>query len=295
MDLAHVWILANLGMPQVPPSVPPRPATEVLVTDQAIRLPNLPSSVERAHAELKAVKPQLLHARQALEQHLKDLRKSLDGKTCPTSIKIPKEGGSDLRFLLSVLKDAPYEALEKSFLKAWDEWHSTLINKGLSAPIERRTIVMEEELEGRPNPSDRRAQAFGNQRIDPFCLQAASRPTLGGGTAIDWEEYARLLDEKLYFRKRVTRAIQIRVVADKAAPDLGRAWAPLTEHLNTCALRLADLELAPPSNEPVEHRLLRLYAKKAFMERMLLAVWLCSVVWAEMTSEALPPLPGVLN
>jgi hypothetical protein len=285
-------ILAALGPPATPAQVKPA-AAEIVVTDRAISLPGLPRSVDQAHAGLKEVKPQLKQARQALEQHLRDLRRTLEGQACPTAIKVPKDGSSDLRFLLSVLNDGPYAAMEESFLKAWDEWHSVLINKGLATPAESRVVTEEVSYERVEGPPDRRAQAFGNQKLDMFCLMSATRPTPGGKEAVDWEEYARLLDQKLFFRKRVTRAIQIRVVADKAAPDLAKSWAPLTDHLNACARRLADLEQAHPSTETAEHRLLRLYANKAFMERMLLAVWFCSVVWAEMTSEALPPLPDL--
>jgi hypothetical protein len=290
MPIPALLVLAALG--QTPNRPPVKPAgAEIVVTDTAIRLPGLPQNVAQAHAGNKEVKPQLLHARQALELHLKELQRTLEGQTCPTSIKIPKDRESDLRFLLSVLKGEAYGSLETNFLKAWDEWHSTLINKGLTTTMESRIAEEEESFEQKPDPRDRRAQAFKNQRVDPFCLLSATRPTVGGGTAVDWEEYGRLLDQKLYFRKRVTRTIQIRVVADKAAPDLAKSWAPLTDHLNECARRLADLEQAHHSAELAEHRILRLYANKAFTERMLLAVWLCSVVWAEMTSEALPPPP----
>lgn len=172
-----------------------------------------------------------------------------------------------------------------------------MINKGIAV----RTDGSNKEASVPAKPDDmpdgdetqiersRKNQVFGHTNLDPFCRLSSTVNRMGGKEGIDWTEYARLLEQKVHHDGRVETARKLTTVANKMAPQLVQAWTPLVDHLNRCASRLAGLERSPSSQEPTDQKLLRLYAKQTFLERVRLANWLCSVIWAEMTSESFPP------
>lgn len=295
MSALALWILLPLGQAQTPPPAKPASA-EVVVSDRPIQIPALPQSVELAHGGHRAIKSQLLQTRKDLEDHLRVLHRTLEGQSCPTTIKVPKNGGGDLRYLLSVLNDVRYQTMEERFLQTWDAWQASLVTKGLATPTESSgqteaaSALPADPTRSRPgvDPHTGTPSDFGSNKLDPFCRLAATRSAPGGKEVVDWEAYARLLEQKEHYVDRVYTAKQIKAVADKMAPDLATAWSPLVEHLNACARKLADLEQLAQGETP-DQRLVRLYAHQAFLERVRLATWLCGVVWAEMTSDSLPP------
>jgi len=90
------------------------------------------------------------------------------------------------------------------------------------------------------------------------------------------------------FREKVQLATAHALTVKRQAPELTELWKPLAEHLNAQAVTLMDYERAPGSSDSPSMKTLRLQAKIHFLERYRQALWICSVVWAQMASAEVP-------
>jgi hypothetical protein len=111
-----------------------------------------------------------------------------------------------------------------------------------------------------------------------------------GRAETDWTSVAAMDNASRAYEDRIVTTQATVATANRHAPSLSKAWAPLADRLNADALHLANLESARKADLDPELQPLRVQARIHFLERFRTALWLSNVVWAQITSNV-PPAP----
>jgi hypothetical protein len=286
-------LFAILSHPGPQPQQPPAPLSkEIIVQSRKGLIPHVPVSVDQAHAEYAKVGPMISHGLQDLESELLQLyagKPQLDA--VPSSIRVHADEIEAAKFFFKMLNDKQYAKLQTEILKVWREWQMLLSETepidGDGAVSSRTETPKNEDLDAKKKLIKEKARLAAMLEMESKSI--VSLATGGFGPEDTTAGYGYKIEMSKQFEARFSIAKQRLIVANMKAPQLAKAWTPFVEHLDACALKMAELDNPSTLFQGEDLRRLHLQAKVRFMERCRSALWFCQLVWARMTTNAVPP------
>lgn len=291
----HPFLLSSLlFLPAAEPPKPPNPPSkEVVIQDRAILIPQVPASVKQANAEYGRIGPMIATGILDLDKELILLLDSDSKlKAIQATIRIRPSEREAAAFFGTILKDDHYVHLLVPAIKAWNEWQSLLLGTGLTTREPQALATPhglsheDAAVQTRLKRQKQMSENYLQEERDLMRIEATD-PISGG---FDPYAFRFLMETTTDHESRVSTSIRLMTVANKKAPQLAQAWNPLVDHLNACAIKLADLDLLASPNPSEGFARLKRLAKIRFLERFRSAMWFSSAVWARMASAA-PPAP----
>jgi hypothetical protein len=280
------FLLVTLLTPPAPPAAPPQ--AQVEVRSRAIRIPYLPAE-ELSHSEFKATSAVLRDAQADVE---KDLRTSLAALALcaplPKPLTVPGAFADTAREFVQIANGREYQAMETTFIQAWDQWQDFLVatklgkgvrEAGKGTPVSAEDRSLKQRMA--TMAGSRKYQEADDWKIAVFFATSG----LGGYD----EESALELMEWLRSRRddRVATQQMQAVVAVKA-PQLAEAWKPMADRLNEDAVRLVNLEATPGLGAAPVLVSLQTQARTRLLDRVRKTLWLCNVILCQQKGEPQP-------
>jgi len=303
-----------------------RPTEQALVeiNARALYLPELPDSTSEAHKHFRETGPLMVQLLEDLELDIQALYASPEIQTpLPPSMPVPPGKAEEVQFLASLLADPTFQELDRHVQEKWTEWQITLVDSGLGSFTKLPVVVAPKPTPSTPDPPEaaqkaRRQEALmahitqlqiaeGLMGLPPNTLRmrelgytmAASQASsmIQGGMAAaesNGNRGASTSEAEAHAFKVGAFVAQIGI-ANRRAPSLAQAWAPLAKHLNQCALRLLDFKSQKLPEDATELRKLRVHAEAAFLERFRYSLWFSQVVYSQMVFSPVPkPLKNLM-
>ena len=266
--------------PSKPPKQPELVVMDVIVQERGIYIPRIPACVEQAHVEYGKIGPMIRNGIQDLETELVQLlARDAEKWTIAVTLRVRSREVEAARFFAKMLNDEHYIQLQASAIKAWDAWQLDVLNFGSVNGYRK------EQVPGIIVGED----AYLKTKLRAQETLLAMKLGMGKNNMC-----LPSFDDTDDYDLRVTTSNMRKIIANKNAPPLSRSWNELIDYVNTCAIRMANLD-APPSPYLSEGLVkLQLKAKIDFLERCRVTLWCCHGVWAQMTSSNhLPPLKNL--
>lgn len=139
-SLSLTLLISGPVLPAKPAAVPPSepPAAAVEVSARTLYLPPLPANAKDAHKRYPELKT-------SMEGQLQDLEKDLihlysQPGACDAflgRIQVPKDRKEETQFLVSILRDLNYEAMEKGIVENWQTWQQLFVENGFGQFTDR--------------------------------------------------------------------------------------------------------------------------------------------------------------
>jgi hypothetical protein len=209
----------------------------------------------------------------------------------PTSIRVHADEIEAAKFFFKMLNDKQYAKLQTEILKVWREWQVLLSETdpidGAGAVSSRNEKQKSEDLDAKQKLIKEQARLAEMLEMESKAI--VSLATGGFGPADSTAGYGYKIEMSKQFETRFSTAKQRLIVANMKAPQLAKAWIPFVEHLDACALKMAELDHPSTPFQEEDLQRLHLQAKVRFLERCRSGLWFCQLVWARMTTTAAPP------
>ncbi|MCL1893659.1 MAG: hypothetical protein FWG02_05425 [Holophagaceae bacterium] len=247
----------------------------VTIQGKELYLPHVPSSVDQAKKEYRAINRYLRETLGELEQELSDLYMGVTARDFYGMIVLPKAKAEtpEAQFMASILSDESIDLQIKELVDIWNGWQMAIVARGAA-----KLVDYDESQE--PPPATELSEVIKMEagRVVKRTARAIQAALDGRSVRPPTWDPASLI--RMYTLRGNQQ--QIAIISNELVPNFAQVWDSYTEYFNDRLLAFSDVLESKIVIE--DDDINRLYKKTyiVLLEQLRTSLWICRHVWNRM-------------